>query len=145
MLGFRMSRLALAFPVWMSMTTALVGCPRDNPEDDRKPGAPVDGKADPTAEFEPTFKKTACPFDVPRGAKVECGTLTVPENYDKPEAGLLKLAVARYESSSDKPAGLFGLPSNSMGPCGASRAWWITQTVARFAISSVPPHDRGQR
>jgi pimeloyl-ACP methyl ester carboxylesterase len=40
------------------------------------------------------FRQAECPFEVPRGVKMDCGYLTVPENRSNPDAPNIDLAVA---------------------------------------------------
>jgi pimeloyl-ACP methyl ester carboxylesterase len=56
------------------------------------------------AAYTPTFEPTACPFDVPAGATVDCGYAVVPEDRSGDPADTIRLAVAVYRSSSDNPA-----------------------------------------
>ncbi len=76
-----------------------------------EPEAPTDPSADSpepeppgSAELAGTFVPGPCPFDVPGDATIECGTVTVPENYDDPLAGGVDLAVAVLASTDDNPA-----------------------------------------
>ena len=43
-------------------------------------------------ENPPTFEKTACKFDIPQGAKVDCGYVTVPENRNQSNNGISRTA-----------------------------------------------------
>ncbi|MBN1283795.1 MAG: alpha/beta fold hydrolase [Anaerolineae bacterium] len=79
-------------------------------------GAP-DVASVPDAEDEPpartgtvgAYQPGACPFDFPlpeglvEGDNLECGWLTVPEDYDAPDGPTLELAVAILHSLSDDP------------------------------------------
>ncbi len=56
------------------------------------------------AAYTPTFEPTACPFRVPAGATVDCGTVVVPEDRSGDPADTIQLAVAVYRSTSDAPA-----------------------------------------
>ncbi len=48
----------------------------------------------------PSYQPTACPFAIPGGVAIECGTLTVPEDHANPNGRQIHLAVARIYSSS---------------------------------------------
>jgi pimeloyl-ACP methyl ester carboxylesterase len=50
------------------------------------------------------FEYGACPFGVPGGMRVECGTLVVPETRGQPDGGLVHLAVAVVRASGPNPA-----------------------------------------
>jgi pimeloyl-ACP methyl ester carboxylesterase len=54
------------------------------------------------------FRKTACFFDLPRGAvegkDIECGYVTVPERHANPDGPVIELAVAVVKSTSAHPA-----------------------------------------
>ncbi|HWR51091.1 MAG TPA: alpha/beta hydrolase [Bryobacteraceae bacterium] len=50
------------------------------------------------------FGAAPCAFKVPRGARVRCGWLTVPENRSKPSGRTIRLHVAIYGSRSAQPA-----------------------------------------
>jgi pimeloyl-ACP methyl ester carboxylesterase len=53
----------------------------------------------------PRFEAGRCPFTIPAGADVECGTVFVPEDYANPDpADVVGLAVAIYRSSAASPA-----------------------------------------
>jgi pimeloyl-ACP methyl ester carboxylesterase len=78
----------------------------------------------------PEFHAGACSFVVPDGRAATCGTVTVPENRDKPGGATVTLAVAIL-STPDKLGGsppilyLEGGPGGAAGldPDGISR-WW---------------------
>jgi pimeloyl-ACP methyl ester carboxylesterase len=54
--------------------------------------------------YTPVFEPAACPFDVPAGATVDCGTVVVPEDRNGNPSDTIRLAVAVYRSSNDDPA-----------------------------------------
>jgi pimeloyl-ACP methyl ester carboxylesterase len=76
----------------------------------------------PTQPYTPAFTPAACLFEVPAGARVECGFVTVPEDRRGDPHDVIHLAVAIYRSSSDHPAPdpLIYLQG---GPGGDSLAW----------------------
>lgn len=49
------------------------------------------------------FELYECPFDIPAGAEVECGYLTVPERHAVPDGPTFELAVAILYASSATP------------------------------------------
>jgi pimeloyl-ACP methyl ester carboxylesterase len=51
-----------------------------------------------------TFTNADCPFTTPAGYDVQCGYLSVPENYTKPEGRVISLAVAVFKSYGETPA-----------------------------------------
>ena len=55
--------------------------------------------ASPTPEFVPLFRGTACPFDVPLGTRVKCGTVRVPQDRTKNFTDLIELPVVLFQSS----------------------------------------------
>lgn len=59
---------------------------------------PVVAQDDPSDEFE----AEECPFEIPDGATVDCGYLTVPEYYDDPDGEQLYLAVAILRAQSGR-------------------------------------------
>ncbi len=63
-------------------------------------GAEVAAAPAPLARFE----SGSCPFGVPGGMRVECGTLIVPEDRRHPENGEVRLAVAVVRTRSATPA-----------------------------------------
>ena len=93
--GLRSTRFGFGLSFWLGTAAAFAAC---NGDDDGK-----GGQAEPPP-FEASYAPASCAFEVPEGAKVQCGTLTVPENYFEPKGKMLKLAVARYQSTSAAPA-----------------------------------------
>jgi pimeloyl-ACP methyl ester carboxylesterase len=59
----------------------------------------------PTLEaFKPTFIPASCNFHVTRETRVDCGYVLVPEKRDAESTHTIRLAVAVYHSTSDRPA-----------------------------------------
>ena len=56
------------------------------------------------AQSTPAFEYTDCPFDLHLTHTIDCGYLTVPENYEQPQARPIRLAVAILRHPSDNPA-----------------------------------------
>jgi pimeloyl-ACP methyl ester carboxylesterase len=61
-----------------------------------------------TATTEPakpdySYAEAKCPMTIPKGVKVDCGYMTVPENREDPNSNKIKLAVARIHSTSAHP------------------------------------------
>lgn len=77
-----------------------------------------------------TFEETACSFQRPAGIQVDCGYLTVPENYDNPDGAQIRLAVAilRHPSGNPEPDPIIYLEG---GP-GGSALELLYLTAARF-------------
>ena len=83
----------------------------------------------------PEFHPAACGFEVPEGRAATCGTVTVPENRDKPDGAAVTLAVAILSTPGavgDAPPILYleGGPGGAAGldPDGIAR-WW--ELIAR--------------
>jgi pimeloyl-ACP methyl ester carboxylesterase len=49
------------------------------------------------------FQPNDCPFSMPEGAAIDCGTLTVPEDHAAPDGKQIQLAVAVIHSRSSAP------------------------------------------
>jgi pimeloyl-ACP methyl ester carboxylesterase len=96
--GHWSARFGLCLSFLLGATGALAACGGDDDGDGKDPGQ----EQHPT--FHATFASRSCPFELPEGAKVQCGTLTVPENYAQPKGKTIALAVARYQSTSATPA-----------------------------------------
>lgn len=54
--------------------------------------------ADPTV----TFEVASCPFEIPKGALVECGFVVVPEDHINPAGPTIRIAVAVLKDQSDE-------------------------------------------
>jgi pimeloyl-ACP methyl ester carboxylesterase len=52
----------------------------------------------------PAFERGACPADVNREEKIDCGVLTVPENRQKPSSRTIRLPVMIFRSRAAAPA-----------------------------------------
>jgi pimeloyl-ACP methyl ester carboxylesterase len=83
----------------------------------------------------PAFQAGDCGFTVPDGRAATCGTVTVPENRDKPDGATVTLAVAILSTPDklgDAPPVLYleGGPGGAAGldPDGIARGW---QLIAR--------------
>ncbi len=61
--------------------------------------------ANANGEVSGTFEEASCMFQVPDGVEIDCGYLTVPENYDDPEGTQIRLAVAilRHPDGNPEP------------------------------------------
>ncbi|MFN2275295.1 MAG: hypothetical protein ACK2TX_10665, partial [Anaerolineales bacterium] len=61
--------------------------------------------AESSAETLPAFEETACPFELPEGAPVECGFVVVPEDHANPDGPSIRLAtiIVRDQSENHKP------------------------------------------
>jgi len=56
-------------------------------------------------DYEPTFEPTDCLFNVPDGATVECGYVTVPEDRDGDLTDTIRLYTSIWRSGAEEPAG----------------------------------------
>ncbi len=65
--------------------------------------SPVQTQTDPPGVDRPGFSLTDCPVEMPTGYSVECGMVTVPEDYTDPDGPMIKLAVAIVHSASPNP------------------------------------------
>src|SRR5215510_4101192 len=52
----------------------------------------------------PRFTRNVCPFRIPAGMTIACGTLTVSEDRSQPNGAIIQLAVAIIPTRSPKPA-----------------------------------------
>lgn len=55
------------------------------------------------AAYTPLIEPTACPFDVLDGFRVDCGTLTVPQDRAQPAGEQVRLAYAVFRSTAINP------------------------------------------
>ncbi len=51
-----------------------------------------------------TFVPDRCPFEIPEGARVDCGFAVLPERYDQTSDSVVRLAVSTYRSYKQAPA-----------------------------------------
>jgi len=58
----------------------------------------------PTIVYTPIYEETPCQFDAPRGVRVTCGYVTVPETRTGNPSRTIRLAVAVFKSTSRNPA-----------------------------------------
>lgn len=56
-----------------------------------------------TADYEPRFEPTECPFDVPSAGSFACGFLVVPEDRSRADSPDVRLAVAVIQSMAEDP------------------------------------------
>ncbi len=52
----------------------------------------------------PPFEKADCPFPIPIGYRVDCGSVSVPEDRSQTNSPLIKIGVALVHSTSAQPA-----------------------------------------
>jgi pimeloyl-ACP methyl ester carboxylesterase len=57
----------------------------------------------PTQAYQPSFEAAECRFDVPKGVDVRCGYAVVPENRTGDTSRTIKLSVAVFHSTNQKP------------------------------------------
>lgn len=66
----------------------------DDPDKEDDPDESTSSSSVDVAGYNPTFTSGSCDFDAPADADMECGTVTVPSNWESGE-GTIELAVAR--------------------------------------------------
>jgi pimeloyl-ACP methyl ester carboxylesterase len=114
-------RIQIIVVLFLSLATA---CARPLPA-----GSPLQADTSASLAGVPRFESSACPIQIPAGAKVECGYLFVPENRTRPDSPTIRLAVAILKSRSENPApdpivylaGGPGASALSEEPLG----WWL--------------------
>ena len=57
-----------------------------------------------TPRYTPVFAKTDCNDEVPKDTRIECGTLTVPEDRSKPDGRKVVLPVATVHTADPNPS-----------------------------------------
>ena len=90
----------IAVPAAMTVLVLLVACSSDKPA--AKPSS--SSSVPSTGAYTPVFTKGACTDEVPQDPRVECGTLTVPEDRSKPDGRQVALAVAVVHTADPDPA-----------------------------------------
>jgi pimeloyl-ACP methyl ester carboxylesterase len=96
-----MTRSRAAF-VAALVSLALVGCTSS-----KSAGPSAASSSAPTTtrpQYTPVFTKGPCSDEVPTDPRVECGTLTVPEDRSKPEGRKVVLPVATVHTADPNPA-----------------------------------------
>ncbi len=68
--------------------------------------APPTAIPSPTPLYEPVFRTSACPFDIPLGTRVRCGVVHVPQNRQKSLTELIEIPVVVYRSSNPNAGAL---------------------------------------
>lgn len=82
-----------------------------------------------SAQEIPRFEPSSCPIDVPTDPLVECGSLIVPENYDRPADDTIRLPVIIIYSPNPTPAPdpiLF--TAGGPGDSSLDSVWWLART-----------------
>jgi len=87
------------------------------------------GQTSGSAQFSGPSRAADCPFDIPFGLVMDCGTLTVPENRTKPDSPDIELAVAilRAPGPDVQPDPIVYLAG---GPGGSALADFIVEPEA---------------
>lgn len=93
-----------------------------------RPSTPIPS---PTPLYQPVFRTTACPFDVPLGTRVKCGVVKVPQNRAKSLTELIEIPVVIYRSSKPNADALVYLQG---GPGVESINW----SLALFDVYVTP-------
>jgi|WetSurMetagenome_2_1015567.scaffolds.fasta_scaffold04077_2 pimeloyl-ACP methyl ester carboxylesterase len=87
----------------------------------------------------PTFKQARCTFEIPKGADVDCGFVTVPEDRNGDPANAIQIAVAIYHradgSSASEPVVYL------QGGPGSSAVNWIPGFYEGFVAPITAKHD----
>lgn len=93
-----MRRIAHPLCLLLLLISLLAACD-STPVPDVEEGRPAESAP---ARVGGSFEEGECPFDLPRRAKVTCGTLTVPENRSRATSPSIALAVAILHTSADE-------------------------------------------
>ncbi len=105
-LGLLLLFLGLALFACDDVSDEFIGEYETDFDDERDGEGEEDEVRDTAVEFSETFESTDCPFDIPRGAEIECGFLTVPEDRssgNSPGIALAVAIVAAPDGSSETP------------------------------------------
>jgi len=97
-------------------------------------------------EVVPRFEPADCPIEVPDSPPIDCGYLIVPEDYDDPESGTIRLPVIIIHSRNDNPAPdplLFTEGGPGYSSLGA--VWWLAKSVYVDDRDVVILEQRGNR
>lgn len=79
------------------------------------------------------FVEGPCPFSVPKGMQIRCGTLSVPEDWNRPDARQIRIAVAIVQGSSKaRPADPVVYLSGGPGNAAMRRAPTLAKAWAGF-------------
>lgn len=81
--------------------TPLPATATTNPATDTPTPVPT---ALPTIAYTAVYASNPCPFEAPKDAVVNCGTVTVPEDRTDPNSKTIQLAVVVFHSLSPNPA-----------------------------------------
>lgn len=110
--GRRFPRLGKSRSMWLVLALFFISIP----------GIPGYAQDDSGVSFE----ESGCPFQVPAGQTIDCGVLTVPENYDEPDGTKIRLtvAIARHPDGNPEPDPIIYLEG---GPGGSPlELLWLT-------------------
>lgn len=88
-------------PLLLALSLIAAGCSSDDTPSSTDDANPTTAAPKP---YKPVWTDTDCAIvEVPEGAEVSCGTLTVPENRADPEGNEVVLPVVRLHSTSPTP------------------------------------------
>ncbi|MFN8050874.1 MAG: alpha/beta fold hydrolase [Acidimicrobiales bacterium] len=87
--------------VLVAVSVAALGC--SSAKDASTVGDSATPTSAPPRPYKPVWTEGPCVVEVPDGAAVTCGTLTVPENRAKPTGAKVTLPVVRIHSTSPTP------------------------------------------
>jgi pimeloyl-ACP methyl ester carboxylesterase len=97
--------------------------------------------ATPVARSEPRFEPGACPFRLPsgqvEGRTVTCGTVTVPEDRERPGGPVVRLAVAVFKAraTAPRPEPLIWLDGGPGGPSLDNIGTVMTGSIAQSLLA----------
>ncbi|HEX5995870.1 MAG TPA: alpha/beta hydrolase [Jiangellales bacterium] len=129
----------------------LSACTSSEPEADPTPTPTASAEPEPTTQNDPLapfYTQQLAWEPCEDGDEFECATLTVPLDYDAPDAGTVELAVLRSPSSSDDRIG--SLLVNPGGPGGSGIEFARSQDVVsgdvrdRYDIVGFDPRGVGE-
>lgn len=102
----------------------------------------------PTPIYDPIFRVTGCPFDVPLGTRVRCGVVNVPQDRSKSLTELIELPVVVYRSSKPDAGVLMYLQG---GPGVESINWslgwfedFVTPLLEEYDMVFFDPRGTGR-
>lgn len=108
-----------------------------SPTPTSRPSTPTPVVTPSPTPYIPAFHGTACPFTVPLGTRVRCGTVRVPQDRRKNLTELIELPVVLYQSSKpDADAVIF-----LQGGPGAESIDWSLALFQDYVTPILANHD----